>query len=136
TRGARSQDTTGRYRVASLPPVLRRPLDRRGPLRLHVRPGRTVVEAVVQLPPVPLVGDPGERFGGLRGITRDRLHGRTDLTVGTGRIVASHPFVPGTSQVEGGGELVGVRARPWIHDGMSPVDQCELRAVPGGPLGS
>ena len=132
---ARPEQAPGRHGVAAIAPVLR-PFDRRQPLRLHVGAGRPVEEGLLQLAPPSLERDPRERVGGGRGVTRDRQDVRHERAVRSPGVVAADPRLGRAAEVQGVGELVGVRAGGRIDDGVGAADDLELVVVPRRLLGA
>ena len=124
-----------RDRVALVPPALG-PHERLGPLRLQVRAGGAVEERLLQLTPAPFVGDPRERGPGRVRVARDRRHGRAELGVRAASVVAADPGLGRAAQVQGVGELVGMRAGSRIDDRVRPVDDPELVVAPFRALGA
>ena len=131
---SRPEHTARRHRVAPVPPALR-PLDRMGPLRLEIRPGRAVEERPLELAPASLERDPGKRPLGCPGVARNGLHDGSEGDVRPARVVAPDPCLGGASEVEGLRVLVRMRPGGRVDDRMRSIDERELVVVPGRPFG-
>ena len=135
TGGARPEHAPAGNGVAAGAPAVR-PLDRRRPLGLQVRPRRPVEEGRAQLAPAALERDPRERLPRLGRVARDRPHDRPDVEGRPARVVAADALLGRAPEVERLVEEVRVRAGGRMHDGMRAVDALELVVVPRRPLGA
>ena len=132
--GGGAEQAAGRDGVAGVAALLFQVADRLGPAVLGVRAGRSVVERLLALPPSPLEAEPGELGQGGRRIAGDDGDGGTHVVGRAAGVVAAEPLLAGRAEVERVVVVVGVRSGGRMHDGMSAVDDLELRVVPLGDL--
>ena len=109
------------------------PLDRRQPLLFHARAGRAVVDTRLLLTPAPLECKPGVgRRRGRRDVRQE--HGsKAQPLRGLARVVAPEAFARTPAQIERAVEVVRVRARGVVDDGVRALP-LELGVGPIRPL--
>ena len=129
------RSTARRHRVAPRPPALR-PADRLGPLGLEVRPGRAVVERLLELAPAALEADPRERLARRGRVARDRDHRRAQVDVRAAGVVAADALLGRAADVQRLVEEVRVRARGREDDRARTPTRCELVVAPVRALGA